>query len=1115
MRPSNLAYLSVVCLISLFLIISTFFYCLTNKPNSELVESSNSFSQDQNIKAKALENYAKIPLSFEANQGQADDKVKFFSRGKGYSFLLTEQETLLTLKNDSQEKTSLVKMKFLGSNPKPRIEPIDKRFGKTNYFIGNNPSNWHTDLPIYNKVKYSEVYPGIDAIYYGNQQQIEYDLLVKPGADPSQISIQIDTNNSSALEIDLEGNLVIETSQGKLLKHKPIIYQEIEGEKQIIAGNYKLNGDNLLGFELGEYDITKPLVIDPIFVYSTYFGTTDNDKGYGINVDKLGNIYITGETVSTVFPLKNPIQTKENDSSLEIFVTKLNPTATEIIYSTYLIGNDIDRGFALLIDAQGNTYLTGETYSSDFPTVTPFQAKGGGGANIDAFLVKISPEGNKLLYSTYFGGSQVERAFNIALTAGGNIVLAGETNSPDLPVKNAFQPKKGDNFSFDAYVVRFSPDGSSIDFATYFGGNDLDKGHGMTIDSDGNIYLAGETNSTNLPVKNAMQPSGGGTTNIDIFIAKFTPLGVLTFATYFGTLDLDRAFAITVDSAKNIYLTGMTNAIDFPTVKPPQPGKAGQLDAYVLKLDPTAKTVLFSTFLGGSRDEVGLNIAVDTSNNIYVYGQTGSLQDFPTLRPLQATSTGGFFDTFLTKYNGNGEVVFSTYIGGSNVDSPGKMALDLEGNVYLIGDTPSLDFPTANAFNPNKVGSDDIFIIKISDPVINCPKVSFSPNNLQEAFINTFYNQTISIAASTIPYTFNLTGKLPSGLMFNSNGLLFGTPTESGSFNLLITATDPNGCVNTQQFTLVVREVAGDFNLNISPSLQSISAGTSTSFNIDLQGASNFSQAVTISASINAPGANISINPVSVTITPGNRTTFTVSTTNSTPLARYPITFTGTVGNLARSQMAILEVTTNAPDFTISLSPNSTSLMAGASTDFIARIQPIRGFSAPVSLQAMFSPATSDLTLSPQTTTIMPNNSATFTVKASSIASGTFTVMLTATSGQITRTATATVNVLLPDFQITFNPAQVNITRGQSGQFTANISRSGGFTGNVTVNPDPTQLKALKIKVNPTSQTTNAATTTFNFKVKTKAPLGRQQLSFTGRDEQGNIRSGTLTLIIQ
>ncbi|KAF0247421.1 MAG: hypothetical protein FD167_3179, partial [bacterium] len=487
MRPNNLAYLSVVCLISVFLITSTFFYCLVNKQNPVLTKNPNVVNKDQNIKEQVLKNYAKLPLSFEANQGQADPKVKFFSRGRGYSLLLSEQETLLTLKNDAKEPNTFVRMQFLNSNPTAKIEPLNERLGKTNYFIGNNQENWHTNLPTYHKVKYSEVYPGIDAVYYGNQQQIEYDLILKPGADPKQISIKMDASNSAPLEIDTEGNLVIQTDQGKLLKHKPIIYQEIEGEKQIIAGNYQLQGSNLIGFELGDYDTTKPLVIDPVFVYSTYFGTTDSERGYGITVDKVGNIYITGETISTTFPLKNPIQTKGGDSSLEIFVTKLNSTATEILYSTYLAGNDTDRGFALLVDPQGNTYVTGETYSTDFPTVSPVQAKGGGETNIDAFLVKISPEGNKLLYSTYFGGSQVERAFNIALTANGNIVLAGETNSPDLPVRNAIQPKKGDNFSFDSYVVRFSPDGGSIDFSTYFGGNDLDRGHGMTIDSDGNI----------------------------------------------------------------------------------------------------------------------------------------------------------------------------------------------------------------------------------------------------------------------------------------------------------------------------------------------------------------------------------------------------------------------------------------------------------------------------------------------------------------------------------------------------------------------------------------------------------------------------------------------------
>ncbi len=1112
MRLVYLPYLLVVCLITVFLMTCSLFYN-HSKSSNNLFKTVNTLDlPDQLKQAQALTKYRKLPLSFEANKGQTDSEVKFFSRGKDYSLLLTETETILSLKN-GKEDPATVRMKFAGANPKPKLEAIESRPSKINYFIGNDSKNWYSDLSEYNKVKYTSVYPGIDAIYYGNHQQLEYDLVVSPGADPQQIAIQLETNQSKALQLDTEGNLLIPTDKGNLSKHKPVIYQEINGTKQFIAGNYQLKGSNLVGFELGNYDHSKPLVIDPVFVYSTYFGSTDQDRGYGITVDKAGNVYMTGETLSITFPLKNAVQTKGGGTTLDMFVTKLNPTATDIVYSTYIVGNDIDRGFAITTDASGNAYVTGETYSTDFPTVNALQPKGGGPTNIDAFILKLNPDGNKILYSSYFGGSSVERAFSIAVNSSSNIFIAGETTSPDLPVKNAVQAKKGN--IIDAYVARFTLDTNNmctLDFSTYLGGNDLDQCHGMTIDSDSNIYLVGETVSSDFPVKNAMQPEGGGPDNIDIFVTKLTSTGSILFSTYIGPLDLDRGFGIAVDSARNIYITGATNSFNFPTVKPAQIGKAGALDAYLMKLDPTAKNIIFSTFLGGSKDDIAYNVVVDKDNNAYVYGDTQSLGDFPVQRALQSASTGGFFDTFVTKYNSDGQVVFSTYLGGNDVDHSGKMAVDSDGNVYVIGYTPSLDFLVANAINPNKNGDVDIFLAKISDPVINCPKVSFSPSTLPDALINTFYNQNIAIANATTSYTFNITGKLPAGIMF-TNGLLFGTPTESGTFNLAITAIDPNGCVNNQQYVFNVRQVSGDFTLNVSPASQSTPAGSSTSFNIDLQGSTNFSQPVTISAS-SSPNVGISISPVSATITPGNRISFTVNTSNNTPLATYPVTFTGTVGSVSRSQMAVLEVTSNAPDFTISLTPSNMNLMAGMSTDFVAKIQPIRNFAAPVTFQASISPSTSDLTISPQSTTITPNAMASFTIKASNIASGMFTLNLTATSGQIVRTAKSTINVLLPDFQVIFNQA-VTVTRGQTAQITANIVRSGGFTGNVTISPDPNQLKALKIKVNPASQTTSANSVNFDFKVKTKAPAGRQQLSFTGRDDQGNIRTGTLTLIIQ
>src|SRR3989441_1834599 len=351
-------------------------------------------------KPRLAETYGKLPLSFEANHGQTDRQVKFLSRGSGYSLFLTSNETVLSLRKPTapaaqrridtvamgQEgaenkaiTTTVLRTRLVGANPAAEISGLEELPGKSNYFIGNDPKKWHTNVPNYARVKYRNVYPGVDLVYYGNQRQLEYDFTVRPGADPSRIVLGV--QGADRLEVDAQGDLVLHTAVGPIRQRKPVIYQEIDGDKKEIPGGYVLTATHQVSFRIAPYDPSQPLVIDPVLVYSTYLGGSGNDFGDDIAVDALGNAYITGATFSTNFPTTvGAFQGGGNDA----FVTKLNPTGSALVYSTYLGGSGGDSGNGIAVDSLGNAYVATHTYSSNFPTTagafqTTFSGSGGNG----------------------------------------------------------------------------------------------------------------------------------------------------------------------------------------------------------------------------------------------------------------------------------------------------------------------------------------------------------------------------------------------------------------------------------------------------------------------------------------------------------------------------------------------------------------------------------------------------------------------------------------------------------------------------------------------------------------------------------------------------------------
>jgi hypothetical protein len=653
-------------------------------------------------------------MSFEANQGQTDNSVKFFSRGRGYDLFLTSTEAVLVL----SKKSMVVRMELLETNSVSEPKGVDELPGKANYFVGSDSGRWRTNIPTYAKVRYGEVYPGIDLVYYGNGRRLEYDFNVAPGADPG--IIRLGFKGIDEVRIDGRGDLVAKAGGEEIRLLKPVAYQQVGGNRQEIAAEYALLDDQKVTFKVGQYDVREPLVIDPVLSYSTYLGGDSGDGGYGLAVDGSGNAYVTGITSSTNFPTASPLQPAIGGSG-DAFVAKLNAAGSALVYSTYLGGNAGDGSEAIAVDASGNAYVTGYTLSTNFPTASPLQAIQGGFH--DAFVAKLNTAGSALLYSTYLGGRTTDYGNGIALDASGNAYLTGYTDSTNFPTAHPLQPALGGQIGRDAFVAKLNAAGSALLYSTYLGGDVDDLGWEIAVDSSGNAYVIGYTTSPDFPTKRPLQERCGGCVqSSDAFVAKLNPSGsALVYSTFLGGEYGESGFDIAVDSLGNAYITGDTSSPNFPTVSPLQPAlgnSPGTSDAFVAKLNAAGSALLYSTFLGGSYDDRGYGIAVDESGNAHLTGYTSS-PNFPTAHALQPAYGGGMNDAFVAKLNAAGSaLLYSTFLGGSGDDLGFSIAVDGSGNAYITGGTASTNFPTASPLQPAYGGGPiDTFIAKISDVV--------------------------------------------------------------------------------------------------------------------------------------------------------------------------------------------------------------------------------------------------------------------------------------------------------------------------------------------------------------------------------------------------------------
>jgi hypothetical protein len=624
------------------------------------------------------------PMAFERNLGQVQGSTRFVARGAGYSVFVAPSEMVLSVGRG--RVASGLRIELVEGRPDADVEGLEEQVGKSNYFVGSDPSRWRTDIPTFARVRCRDVYPGVDVVYHGRPREVEYDFVVAPHADPGAIRLRFD--GAEAVRLDEKGDLVVALEGGDVVQGAPRVYQEIGGAREVVPGRWMLRGSQEAGFAVGEYDKGQALVIDPVLSYSTYLGGSDDDLGYAIAVDAAGSAYVTGYTRSIDFPTGGPYQ--GNQPVTDVFVTKLSPDGRSVAYSTYLGGGDDETGFGIAVDASGSAYVAGFTSSTDFPTSSAFQTDQGGD---DAFVAKLTPAGNGLVYSTYLGGGDLDIAFAVAVDSAGSAYVTGTTLSTNFPTQDPYQT--GPVAQNEVFVSKLAPSGSALVFSTYLLGNGGDIGSGIAVDSTGSAYVTGTTSSTNYPTTNPYQTDQPGE---DAFVTKLDPSGAtLAFSTYLGGAGDDSGNGVAVDSAGSAYVTGATESAAFPTASSYQGDQPG-LDAFVTKLAPTGDSLVLSTYLGGDGADAGHAIAVDGSGGAYVVGDTAST-DFPLEGAFQGYGGLGLKDAFVTRFAPSGTaLVYSTYLGGQGDDEAHGVARDAVGNAYVVGFTSSVDFPTRNPY---------------------------------------------------------------------------------------------------------------------------------------------------------------------------------------------------------------------------------------------------------------------------------------------------------------------------------------------------------------------------------------------------------------------------------
>ncbi len=980
-------------------------------------------SQSQNLStAHAKARYGKLPLRFESNQGQTDPRVRFVSKGSGYSVFLTSSGMALSLRpstvrtsrgaNTNVPQASKLMFNLVGASQNAQVIGEDPQPGRVNYFIGNDPAKWRTNVPTFSRVRYKDVYPGIDLIYYGNHQQVEFDFAVAPGADPNKIQFQI--KGADQLKVNANGDLVLSTKNGDLHFQSPVIYQESNGRRTTLNGKYRVSGSSQVGFTVASHDSSKNLVIDPVLVYSTYLGGSSDDQIADIAVDANGNAYVTGYTESSDFPLADPGSLPP--SAWHVFVAKIDPTGSNLIYADYLGGSSFDFGYAIALDSSKNVVITGNTCSANFPTVNPYQSTLTGCFN--AFLSKISADGASLLYSTYLGGAGNEQVYGLGVNASDEMYIAGSTSSTDFPVVNAYQATVDPNelaaYGTYGFVTKFSADGSSLVYSTFFGGSSntgdspFSQINGLAVDATGNAYVAGTTNTYNFPV------TGGAylaTNSTDLgstigFVGKFSSSGSLDYSTYFGGSSTNIT-GIAVDGGNSAYITGTaisdhTLPVTSTSICDPAIYNVNCGTGFVAKLNATGTSLSYSTFLGPFNQATPTSIAVDALGDAFVlaYSTTSS---FNPVTPIENYTAAN--DMLLVEINPTASSqLFATYFGGNGDETSAALTLDGNGAVYVTGYTDASDLPVdPSAMQTANAGGQDSFIAKID--LTSGAAIALSPVSLQ------FAGQNVSVASSAQPILLRNMG---------SSQLTISSITASGDFS------QTNNCGS---------HVAGagscTINVTFTPTIPGNRAGS-----IVIQDdAAGSPHTVALSGTANGAIALVSINSLS---------------------------FTSLVGVQSAAQTVTL---TNHGNAALNISSVQASANFGQTSNCVGSLAP----SASCQIQVTFTPAAAgaasgsltindDATDSPQSVALSGTGNATMvSVSPATLAFGNQTINSTSTARTITVTNTGNTVVTVSavaasgDFAQTNNCATLAVSATCTVSVTFTPTATGSRVGTLTI----------------------------------------------------------------
>lgn len=783
---------------------------------------------------------------FEENAGQTAAPVRFLSRGTKHVLYLTQTEAVLVVDANARAKRvreraareagvavdaeaavrsapEVLRLRFRNANPSVALVGEGRLAGVSTYFLGDDPPEGGARARHFGAVRYVALYPGIDALFHTSGANLEYDFIVAPGADPSQV--QIEFTGAASLALTASGDLVARLGHSDITLRRPVAYQMDGARRRDVAARMAIDGECSVRFQIGAYDTTKPLIVDPVIAFSTYLGGADSDNAVDVAVDAVGAVYVVGETLSL-----------------------------------------------------------------NFPTLTPFQGEFGGAGDFagDLFVAKIDPTRSALVYATYLGGSGDERADGIAVDSTGAAYVTGDTESTDYPTTpGAFQPEYRGG-SYDGFVTKLAPSGTTLVYSTYLGGTANDFGRDITVDSTGAAYVAGDTFSTDFPAVNAAQPTFGGRI-FDAFVTKLNPAGsAAVYSTYLGGGSYDVAGGIDVDDAGAAYVVGFTFSTNFPVVQPLQANKSGGCDVFVTKVSPTGSSFVYSTYLGGSGDDYGRSIAVDGAGTCTVVGMTLST-NFPNQSAFQSRHGGGEFDGFVTRLNATGSgLVYSTFLGGNDYDEVFDVVLGADGSAHLSGATESANFPVASPVQANYRGGDGVFLLRPTGIVgTGFGFISYTVET--DAFVG-----KLGASGSTLEFSSYLGGTkddFGDAIAIDATGTTYLAGESSSTGYPLKDPIQDSLAGDLDSVVTVIDNSGPDFTMEVSPTMLSLNPKAKSSVTVTINRTGSPQGRVTVAADVPA-GINVKVKPGSQSTT-GDTLTFKVKTKKTATVGTHEIVFTG------------------------------------------------------------------------------------------------------------------------------------------------------------------------------------------------------------------------------